>query len=317
MFSNLPLFPRQASTIAPQVDALYAYLIAVSAFFSVLIAVLIVWFAVKYRRRDPHDVGHPITGSIALELTWTLIPLGIAMTMFAWGTSVYFTISRPPRDTLDIYVVGKQWMWKVQHPDGQREINQLHIPVGTPVRLTMGSEDVIHSFFVPAFRVKMDVVPGRLSTLWFQATRAGEYHLFCAEYCGTKHSGMIGSVIAMEPAAFQVWLSGGRPDDTLAAAGQKLFLSLGCTTCHSGGPQAPGPLLQGLYGATVTLQNGSTVVADENYIRESILHPKAKMVAGFQPVMPPFQGLINEEGLLQILAYIKSLNGPRPAEATP
>jgi len=305
--AQVPLFPPQASTVANDVDALYVFLVAVSAFFAVLIAGLIAYFAVKYRRRDPLAIGARITGSIALELLWTVIPLGIAMVMFVWGAAVFYRMARPPKNAMDIYVVGKRWMWKVQHPDGQREINQLHVPVGRPVRLTMGSEDVLHSFYIPAFRVKWDVIPGRTTTAWFEATRAGEYHLFCAEYCGTKHSRMIGSVVVMEPADFQSWLGGGRAEGSIADAGAKLFQSLGCATCHSGGPQAQAPVLQGLYGKSVTLADGSTVTADENYIRESIVNPQARVVAGFAPIMPPYQGQINEEGLLQLLAYVKSL----------
>src|ERR671924_2176990 len=210
MFQNLPLFPAQASRFAGDVDALYFFLVAVSAFFALLIATLVVVFAVKYRRRHPQEVGAGVTGSLQLELLWTVIPFGITMVMFVWGAYVYFELVRPPQAAMDVYVVGKQWMWKVQHMDGQREINELHVPVGRPVKLIMGSEDVIHSFYIPAFRVKADVIPGRYNTMWFTATRPGTYHLFCAEYCGTKHSGMIGQVVAMEPADFQAWLSGGR-----------------------------------------------------------------------------------------------------------
>ena len=310
--SQLPLVPAQASTVANDVDALYLFLVLVSAFFAVLIATLIVYFAIKYRRRDPLSVGARITGSVPLELLWTVIPLGISMVIFVWGASLFYRIARPPKDALDVYVVGKRWMWKVQHPDGQREINQLHVPIGRPVRLTMGSEDVIHSFYIPAFRVKWDVIPGRTTTAWFEATKTGEFHLFCAEYCGTKHSAMIGSVVVMEPADFQAWLGGGRGSgDSLADAGGKLFQSLGCASCHSGGPQAQGPVLQGLFGKQVKLADGSTVTADENYIRESIMNPQARLVAGFAPIMPPYQGQINEEGLLQLIAYVRSLGQPQ------
>lgn len=313
MFSQLPLFPRQASTFANDVDTLYLFLVVLSAFFSILIAGLIVYFAIKYRRRDPISIGARITGSIPLELTWTIIPLGLSMVIFVWGAALFYRMARPPRDAIDVYVVGKRWMWKVQHPDGQREINQLHVPVGRPVRLTMGSEDVIHSFFIPAFRMKWDVVPGRTTTAWFEASKPGEYHLFCAEYCGTKHSAMIGSIIVMEPAEYQRWLGGAGTEGSLAAAGEKLFQSLGCATCHTGGPQAQGPVLQGLFGKTVQLVDGSRVTADENYIRESIVNPQARVVTGFAPIMPPYQGQISEEGLLQLIAYIRSLG---PAQGT-
>jgi cytochrome c oxidase subunit 2 len=214
---------------------------------------------------------------------------------------------------MEIYVVGKQWMWKIQHVDGRREINELHVPVGRPVKLIMGSEDVLHSFFIPAFRVKADVIPGRYNTLWFRATKPGTYHLFCAEYCGTKHSGMIGSVIAMEPSDFQAWLSGGRGEDSPVAAGAKLFTDLACVTCHQQESQGRGPVLQNLFGKPVELQDGRKVVADEAYIRESIVNPQAKVVAGFQPLMPTFQGLVTEEQLLQLIAYVRSLTKPEPA----
>ena len=314
MHTDLPLFPAQASAMAPQVDALYFYLIAVSGFFSVLIAVLVIFFAIRYRRRSAGEIPEHIEGSLKLELAWTLIPLAITMTFFAWGARLYFRMNRPPNDAMQIYVVGKQWMWKVQHLDGIREINELHVPVGQAVRLTMTSEDVIHSFFVPAFRMKRDVVPGRYSVAWFQATKPGDYHIFCSQYCGTKHSAMIGWVHVMEPTAFQAWLSGGSGSESLASAGAKLFAQHACNTCHRNDSLARGPNLEGLFGKPVHLQNGQTVIADEQYIRESILNPQAKIVEGFQPIMPTFQGLINEEGLLELVAYIRSLS---PAPGSP
>ena len=307
MFTNFPLFPQQASVQAGQVDAVFFFMVAVTSFFSLLIAALVVIFAVKYRRRHDEEIGHAIHGSLALEMLWTVIPFGIAMVMFGWGAKVFFDIYRPPAGAMEIFVVGKQWMWKVQHMDGQREINELHVPVGRNVKLIMGSEDVIHSFYIPAFRVKADVIPGRYNTLSFQATKAGTYHLFCAEYCGTKHSGMIGSVVAMEPADFQAWLSGGAAADTPVTAGQKLFNDLACSTCHRTDTQGRGPMLTNLYGRPVELQSGATVVADEAYIRESIVNPQAKVTAGFQPIMPTFQGLVTEEQLLQLIAYVRSL----------
>jgi cytochrome c oxidase subunit II len=318
MFTNFPFFPQQASAQAGQVDALYFFLVAVTAFFSLLIATLVVVFAVKYRRRHDNEVGVAIHGSLVLELLWTIIPLGIVMVMFGWGAKVFFDLYRVPTGAMEIFVVGKQWMWKVQHMDGQREVNELHVPIGRPVRLIMGSEDVIHSFYIPAFRVKADVIPGRYNTLWFTATKAGRYHLFCAEYCGTKHSGMIGSVIAMEPAEYQAWLDGGPAESSPVAAGAKLFQDLACITCHTQNAQGRGPVLNNLFGHAVELQDGSKVTADEAYIRESILLPQAKVVAGFQPIMPTFQGLVTEEQLLQLIAYVKSLSQPgRSTSAAP
>jgi len=302
-----PLFPASASTMASRVDALYFFLLAVSAFFSLLIAGLIVFYAVKYRRRSPDAIGANIHGGLALELTWTIVPFLITMVIFVWGASVFFAMSRPPDETLNIYVVGKQWMWKFQHLDGQREINELHVPVGRAVKLIMTSEDVIHDFFVPAFRTKADVIPGRYTTVWFQPTKPGRYQLFCAEYCGTRHYGMTGAVIVMDPTEYQTWLSGGRQEGSLASAGEKLFADLACNTCHRSDAQGRGPVLNGLFGKTVTLQNGDTSVVDEAYLRESILNPAAKLTAGFQPIMPTFQGLVSEEQLLELVEYVKSL----------
>jgi cytochrome c oxidase subunit 2 len=315
MFTNFPLFPQQASVQAGQVDAVFFFMVAVTAFFSVLIATLIVFFMIRYRRRHADEVGAAIHGSLALEMLWSVIPFGITLVMFGWGAKVFFDLYRPPAGAMEIYVVGKQWMWKVQHMDGQREINELHVPVGRPVKLIMGSEDVIHSFYIPAFRVKADVIPGRYNTLWFEATTPGTYHLFCAEYCGTKHSGMVGSIVAMEPAQFQAWLGGGAASDSPVAAGEKLFTSLACITCHVAGAQSRGPVLTNVFGSKVTLQDGSIVVADEVYLRESIVNPQAKIVAGFQPIMPTFQGLVTEEQLLQLIAYVRSLSDQAPAPA--
>jgi cytochrome c oxidase subunit II len=317
MFTNLPFFPQQASAQAPQVDAIYFFMVAVTAFFSLLIAVLVVVFAIKYRRKNDDEVGVAIHGSLALELLWTFIPLGIAMVMFAWGAKVFFDLYRPPVGAMEIFVVGKQWMWKVQHADGQREINELHVPVGRPVKLVMGSEDVIHSYYIPAFRVKADVIPGRYNSMWFTATKPGRYHLFCAEYCGTKHSGMVGWITAMEPADYLAWLSGGPATASPIAAGEKLFQDLACSTCHTPGPQARGPALAGRFGKPVEVQGGGSVVMDEAYIRESIVNPQAKVVAGFQPIMPTFQGLVTEEQLLQLIAYVRALGQQAAAGTTP
>jgi cytochrome c oxidase subunit 2 len=307
MFDNLPFFPQQASQQAGQVDALYFFLLAVSAFFGLLIAILVVVFAVKFHRKRADQVGEAIHGSIPLELLWTFIPLGITMVMFVWGAQVFFHMTRAPKGAMEIYVVGKQWMWKLQHMDGAREINELHVPVGRPVKLIMGSEDVIHSFFIPDFRVKADVVPGRYNTLWFTATKPGRYHIFCTQYCGTKHSAMIGWVTAMEPAEYQAWLGGGTSGGSPADAGGKLFQDLACATCHLENGQGRGPVLKGVYGKAVRLTGGATVTMDDAYIRESILNPTAKVVDGFQPIMPTFQGLVTEEQILQLTAYIKSL----------
>jgi cytochrome c oxidase subunit 2 len=313
MWKNFPLFPERASALAWQVDGLYFLLIAVSAFFTLLIFLVIFIFAVKYRRSaHPHPVQ--IEGSLALELAWTLIPLGICMIFFAWGSLIYFQEARPPRGAMEIYGVGKQWMWKFEHATGQREIDQLHVPLGADVRMILSSQDVIHSFFVPAFRIKTDVLPGRYTETWFHTTKVGTYHLFCSQYCGTDHSGMVGQVIVMEPTAFQAWLSQGGASGSLAANGQQLFQQLGCSTCHRFDTQGRGPNLVGVYGKPVLLDDGRTVTADENYVRESILNPGAKVVAGFKPIMPSFQGQVSEESLMALVAYVKSLATPQQSE---
>jgi cytochrome c oxidase subunit II len=317
MFTNFPFFPEQASVQAAQVDAIYFFMVAVTAFFSLLIASLIVLFAIKYRRRHKDEIGADIHGSLALELLWTVIPFFITMVMFAWGAKVFFDIYRPPAGAMEIYIVGKQWMWKAQHMDGMREINELHVPVGKPVKLTMGSEDVLHSFYIPSFRVKADVIPGRYNVLWFTATKPGKYHLFCAEYCGTRHSGMLGQVVVMEPSQYEAWLGGGTGEGSMASSGEKLFQDLGCLTCHRADSQGRGPVLQGLYGRRVALANGDTVVADDAYVRESVLNPTTKVVAGFQPIMPTFQGIVSEEQLLQLIEYIKTLASTRTPNTPP
>ena len=309
MFENLPLWPARASTGAGNVDALYIFLVALSAFMSAAIFIMILVFAARYRRR-PGVEAEQIEGSNALELTWSVVPLAIFMVIFVWGAVIYFQERTPPRGATEVYVVAKQWMWKLQHEEGHREINELHVPVGRDVKMIMTSQDVIHSFYVPAFRIKQDVLPGRYTTFWFHATKSGTYHLFCAEYCGTQHSGMIGQVVVMEPAQYEAWLSGGGAAGSLASTGQSLFQQLGCSTCHRSDVQDRGPSLIGVFGKPVLLEDGRTVIADENYIRESILSPGAKVVRGFKPIMPVFQGLISEEQLNALVAYIKSLNQP-------
>jgi cytochrome c oxidase subunit 2 len=326
------LFPEQASTIAPRVDALYFYLLGIGGFFSLLIFTLVIYFAIKYRRRSEEEPPPPQMRDVMwLEVVWIVIPLVLALIAFFWGANVYYAMARPPQDALEIFVVGRQWMWKFQHPDGQREINELHVPLGRPVRLTLASEDVIHSFYVPAFRVKHDAVPGRYTSVWFEPTKVGRFHLFCAEYCGTQHSGMIGQIIVLEPEQYEAWLSGELgtppgvaaapgairvPEGSPASTGLKLFQDLGCHTCHRMDRQGIGPVLVGIFGRQVKLQNGQTVTADENYLRESILNPQAKITAGFQPLMPPFQGRVNEEQVMQLIAYIKALGDNKQAASS-
>jgi cytochrome c oxidase subunit II len=315
--SWIPFVPESASTVSGKVDALYFYLSGVTAFFTLLISGVLIFFVIKYRRRMPNEIPRPVAGSHKLETIWSVIPFMIAMSMFAWGAQIYFQNSRPPKNANEIYVVGKQWMWKIQHSTGQREINELHVPVGRKIKLIMTSEDTIHDFFIPAFRIKADVLPGRYTTQWFEATRPGTYHLFCAEYCGMNHSGMIGSVIVMQPAEFDNWLSGNASQQSPAVAGQQLFQSLGCVSCHgANGEGGRGPALAGLFGRKVFLTNNQTLIADEAYIRESIENPQAKIVSGFNPIMPTFQGQVTPEQLIQIISFIKSLQISNPQSAT-
>ena len=313
MFNSFPLWPERASSVAGNVDALFIFLLIVSGLMSLLIFACILFFAARYRYR-PNVRAEQIEGSLPLELTWSIIPLGVFIVIFLWGAVVYFRERTPPRDTAEVYTVAKQWMWKFEHAEGQRELNELHVPVGRDVKMIMTSQDVIHSFFVPAFRIKQDVLPGRYTVAWFRATKAGTYHLFCAEYCGTQHSGMIGSVVVMEPAQYEAWMSGS-PSGPLSATGEKIFAELGCATCHRTDTTGRGPNLQGVFGRPVQLEDGRAVTADENYIRESILDPGAKVVKGYKPVMPTFQGLVTEEQLNALVAYVKSLSSPKAASA--
>ena len=317
MQSSIPLMPESASTMSGDVDALYFYLCGVTIFFTLLIAGVIIFFVIRYRRRNAFEIPRPIEGSMKLETLWSVIPLLIAMSFFVWGASLFYRQYRPPANALEVYVVGKQWMWKFQHATGQREINELHVPVGRKIRLIMATEDVIHDVFVPAFRIKADVVPGRYTTEWFEATKPGRYHFFCAEYCDMNHSGMGGFVVVMEPTDFENWLSGNANQMSPAAAGQQMFESLGCASCHGANAEGGrGPALLGVYGSNVALNNGQTVRADEAYVRESIMNPQAKIVTGFGPIMPSFQGQLSEEQLLQLVAFVKSLSTPKTETTT-
>jgi len=314
MFDNFPLWPQRASSMAGNVDALYIFLLIVSEMMTLLIFTALIYFAARYRHRRGVP-AEQIEGSIPLELTWSIIPMCVFMAIFLWSAVVFFHLRTPPRDSTEVYVVAKQWMWKLEHAEGQREINELHVPVGRDVKLIMTSQDVIHSFFVPDFRMKQDVVPGRYTVAWFRATKPGTYHLFCTQYCGTQHSSMIGYIIVMEPAQYEAWMSGGSTGP-LSATGEKIFAELGCSTCHRSDGQGRGPNLQGVFGRPVALEDGRTVTADENYLRECILDPGAKRVKGFQPIMPTFQGLVSEEQLNALVAYVKSLSQPGQSGAT-
>jgi len=314
---GIPIFPDQASTFARDVDALYFFILAVCALFATGVAITVIYFGIRYHKTHDGEIGARIEGSLPLELLWSVIPTIIAMVMFGWGATVFYHLRRPPDEAMHIYAVGKQWMWKFQHLEGQREINELHIPAGQPIKVTISSEDVLHSLYFPAFRTKMDAIPGRYTELWFEAQRPGSYHIFCAEYCGTNHSGMIGTVTVLEPAQYQAWLQGGGLEGTLAQRGAKLFNDLACSTCHVDTGQGRGPSLKGIIGTTVDLQSGDTVTVDEAYLRESILNSQAKVVKGFQPLMPTFQGLISEENLVALIEHVKSMSPNASATAAP
>jgi len=314
---GIPVFPDQASSFAKDVDALYFFILATCAFFTIVVSAAVVYLGIKYHKTHEGQIGARIEGNLPLELLWSVIPTMIAMVMFAWGASVYYHLRTPPDEALHLYAVGKQWMWKFQHLEGQREINELHLPAGRPVKITISSEDVLHSLYFPAFRTKMDAIPGRYTELWFEPQKAGVYHIFCAEYCGTNHAGMIGSVTVLEPAAYQSWLQGGGAEGTLAQRGAKLFNDLACSTCHLDTGQGRGPSLKDILGKTEELQDGSSVVVDEAYLRESILTSQAKIVKGFQPLMPTFQGLVSEENLVALIEHVKSLSPNATTAATP
>ncbi len=299
-----------ASSISGEFEWFFWVMVIVCTLTATCIAGVLIYSAIRFHRQRENQMGSQRRYNIPAEIAWTVIPFFAFMGMFAYGAKLYFDIERPPDNAIPVYVVAKQWMWKLQHPSGQREINELHVPVGQPIKLTMTSQDVIHSFFVPAFRIKQDVLPGRYTSIWFEATRPGKFHLFCAEYCGTKHSGMIGWVYAMEPREYQTWLSQGGAEGSLAAEGEKLFHQYACANCHHFDNQGRCPDLRNLYGAPVQISTGDIVTADDSYIRESILDPRAKIVNGFAPIMPTFEGQLSEEQVIALIAFIRSL-GPQ------
>jgi cytochrome c oxidase subunit 2 len=300
------LFPAEASTIAPYADALYFFLLAITVVGLVLVGVLVFGFSIRYRKsRSP--VATQVEGSTLLEATWTIIPLALFMVTWIWGALLYFRIYNPPTNAMNIYVVGKQWMWKAEHEGGQHEINALHVPTGRPVQLTLISQDVFHSFSVPDFRIKREVIPGRYSTVWFQATTPGTYHIFCTQYCGTNHSAMIGEVTVLSPADYEKWTQESTSGTSLAQNGERLFASMGCNACHSGSAAARGPNLAGVYGSKLQLTGGSEVLVNDAYLRDAILNPSQHITAGYAPIMPTYQGQISEDGLIDLVEYIKNM----------
>jgi cytochrome c oxidase subunit II len=303
------LVPPAASAYARQADALFYALIGLEALIVAGLAVVIVCFAVRYRRgsRAPRMPRTAHRTQVRIELAWMLIPLGIFTGLFAWAGMLYLRLFEPPPEALTIHAVAKQWMWQFQHPGGQREINTLHVPRGRAVRVRLTSQDVIHSLYLPALRVKRDVLPWNYTELWFEPLRTGRFHLMCAEYCGTEHSAMRGRLVVLEPDAYAAWLARQGVGDTPAQRGAALFRGLGCSGCHGASAQVRAPALAGLYGRPVPLAGGGTVRADETYLRDSILQPRRHVVAGYAPVMPSFAGQIGEMELLDLIAYIRSL----------
>jgi cytochrome c oxidase subunit 2 len=302
--------PLAASTGA-ETDFLLLGLVAVSIAVLALVFGLMFIYVIRYRHDSPIERGAVAEKSFRFEAGWTAATLIIFFGLFIWGSVIYVRLYQPPKEALKIYVVAKQWMWKIEHPGGQREINALHVPIDTPVELVMTSEDVIHDFFVPAFRVKRDVLPAQYQTMWFRADRAGTYHLFCSQFCGTSHSGMIGDVVVMPAKDYAEWLTTNGAADSLAEQGKALFVRYGCAGCHLGGGTVRAPSLAGLYGSPVPLADGTTVIADDRYIRDSILLPKSQIVASFEPVMPSFANVIGEDDLIRLVAYIHSLSAEK------
>ncbi len=318
MFNLIPFLLEEASENAGRYDALFFGITAITGVFAVIVAVAIIALTLRYRRGQKVDRSNAPLYGLTIEIIWTAVPLVAVMGMFVWSTTLFFSNKKEPANALQVYVVGKQWMWKIQHPEGRWEMNELHIPLNQPIKLTMTSEDVIHSFFIPAFRLKQDVFPGQYSTMWFKPTKAGTYNLFCAEFCGTNHSGMVGTVTVMPPADYQRWLSTGTYQPSIAAQGEKLFRQFGCSGCHGAAASVRAPLLDGIYGNPVAVQiprgdvplervPATTLTADDRYIHDSILLPEREIAAGFKPIMPTYKDRLNEEQILQIIAYLKSL----------
>jgi cytochrome c oxidase subunit II len=313
--AQIQFFPDPASDFARAVDLLFWSLIIVTGGVLAAIAIVIVFLLVKYRRSAVVDRSGSSASNVKLEIAWSVVPFAVFVGMFGWGASLYFRKNQLPKEAIEIHVLGKQWMWKLQHLQGQREINQLHVPVGKTVRLMMTSQDVIHSFFLPAFRIKQDVVPGKYTTEWFRATKTGTFPIYCAQYCGNQHALMIGQVIVLEPEDFVHWLENGTPSPSVAVAGENLFRSLGCSGCHASGASVRAPLLNGVYGSPVPLQDGRVVQADEQYLRDCLLVPQSQVVAGYDPVMPSFAGRLTEEQLFELITYLKSIGGNRAVSA--
>jgi cytochrome c oxidase subunit 2 len=311
MSDFISLWPGRASAYGTHVDLLLGGFSVLIVLLSAPVFILMIVFAVRYRRGRPANRTHPVNQKVGLEISWALIPFLLILGFYVWSTSMFFELHHPPDHALEIDVVAKQWMWKFQHPGGQREIDELHVPAGEPVKLTMASQDVIHSLYIPALRIKQDVVPGRYTSLWFTADLPGEYRLLCAEFCGTDHSVMGGRFIVMSQADYATWLEHSDDDQDLAAQGEVLFRTHGCSGCHGPSATVHAPPLENLYGTPVPLDDGSVVTADEQYIRDSILLPQSQIAAGYPRIMPTFQNILSEDEVLKLVAYIKSRGATR------
>ena len=303
----LALWPASASASAATTDHLILAFTVLTILLTAPVFIGITWFAIYYREGRQVNRENREGRSNLLELSWMLIPFLLTLFFFVWGASLYNTHQNPPADAIEISAIGRQWMWKFQHPGGQAEINDLHVPVGQPILINMISQDVIHGLYIPALRIQYETLPGRYTQLWFKANRPGVYRIFCAEYCGTDHSNMDGLLTVMEPAAYAHWLTEAGSDQSLASSGKALFASYGCSGCHGEGSTARAPSLLGVYGRPVPLETGGTTIADDSYIRDKILNPNTNKIAGYKQIMPSFRGLIPEDDLLRLIAYIKSL----------
>jgi cytochrome c oxidase subunit 2 len=311
LFGALP----DASSLAPRFDTLFNLLLLASAALVAVLVALNLTFLIRYRRGSSASRAPLRFAAWKLEAGWIAATLVVFVGFFFGGAWLYLDQERPPRGAYVIDVVGRQWMWDIRHPNGRREFDTLHVPIHTPIRLRLSSEDVIHSFFVPAFRVKQDVVPGRTISAWFEATRAGTYRLFCTQYCGTEHSGMVGEVVAMAPEDYARWLAAGNAPLNVPGRGRQLFVRYGCSGCHAASSSVHAPRLEGVYGSLQPIENRQFIRADARYLRDSILLPSQHIVAGYQNLMPSFQGTIPENDLLDLIEYLKSLANPSPAGA--
>jgi cytochrome c oxidase subunit 2 len=315
---NYPVAPPSASNFASEYDLVFYGLVILTVVFTAIVAFFVLLFAIKYKQGTKIDRSRPVHEHLPLELTWSVIPLLLGLVMFFLGAKLFVKMRTPPKDAMEVFVIGKQWMWHIQHSNGVRENNTLHVPIGVPVKLTMISQDVLHAFYIPAFRVQYHVVPGRYTMEWFTATKPGEYHLFCGMYCGTQHSEMVGTVVAMEQKDFARWLANGGNNVqpmTMEQSGAKAFAARGCANCHTGKDTERAPTLYGLYGRQSRMQDGQVMNVDDAYLRESILNPWNRITAGYINTMPVYADQISEEEVLSLIAYMKSIGGP--AAATP